>query len=184
MICDPEMKLAIRPSPHRSSAAKAEVPAFGIADRPAARPAGQLYKRAACPGCGLGQQLDLLWPGIAQHGLPGPVYWALPCVRSARPAIVSRRPAARHRCSGLTEQRSAAGIVVPTAAADCPVSGQRGATCHRGIDAVNGWFAAQPPRARLAASASSAALSFLKTASMASGSRLASSSSPASTSSS
>jgi hypothetical protein len=102
---------------------------------------------------------------------------------SARPAIVSRRPAARHRCSGLTEQRSAAGIVVPTAAADCPVSGQRGATCHRGIDAVNGWFAAQPPRARLAASASSAALSFLKTASIASGSRLASSSSPASTSS-
>src|SRR5271167_3420237 len=25
-ICDPEMKLAIRPSPHRDSAAKAEVP--------------------------------------------------------------------------------------------------------------------------------------------------------------
>jgi len=42
---------------------------------------------------------------------------------------------------------------------------------------------AQPQRLRLAASASSSALSFLKTASIASGLRLASSSSPASTSS-
>jgi hypothetical protein len=83
---------------------------------------------------------------------------------SARPAIVSRRPAARHRCSGLTEQRSAAGIVVPTAAADCPVSGQRGATqgafWANIVGTVKGTVDG-PPRARLAASASSAALSFL-----------------------
>jgi hypothetical protein len=51
------------------------------------------------------------------------------------------------------------------------------------IGGINGSFATHRQRLRLAASASSAALSLLKTASMASGSSHASSSSPASTSS-
>jgi hypothetical protein len=93
MIGDPEMKLAVRPSPHRGSAAKAEVFPLGIADRPAAHPAGQLHKRAACSGCGLGQGLDLLRPGIAQHGFPGhEVFppWALPTSNNVAKRLLLR----------------------------------------------------------------------------------------------
>jgi hypothetical protein len=91
--------------------------------------------------------------------------------------------------------RSAAGTVRPSPAAGAriPRCGG-GAVCRPNlfrhtVGAVNGALTAEllskphPLRSRLAASASSAALSFLKTASMASGSRIASSSSPASTSS-
>jgi hypothetical protein len=67
-ICNPEMKVAVRPPRHRGGAAKAEVRASGIADWPAACPRGQLHERAACRGPGgLGRRLDPLRPGIAQH---------------------------------------------------------------------------------------------------------------------
>jgi hypothetical protein len=82
-VCDHPMNLAVRLL-RGGSAAKVEIGLPGIADRPAARSAGQVQKREPLPtrdvdghGCGLGQRLDLLRPrtrasarsGIAQHGL-------------------------------------------------------------------------------------------------------------------
>jgi hypothetical protein len=84
--------------------------------------------------------------------------------------------------------RSAAGIArlihVPAAAAVSSLLGSEAASqaqCTAGV--IKGRLTDQPPRSRLAVLASSTALISLKTASMASGLRIASSSSPASTSS-
>jgi hypothetical protein len=96
-------------------------------------------------------------------------------LRSAMIAFVSRGRADRALPpSGFAKifgdkavipSRHCRGTIPPAAAATFPHSG---AGCDHAIGVVNGAFAAQPPSSRLAASASSSALSFLKTASMAS----------------